>query len=371
MLGAFCKAPSTSENKQATTPLNEEQIITNIMEKRLMELSPKGMFSFLWITLAYFFLPSLLFSQSSTRYEYTAPKMGTEFRLVLYAPTKEIADKAAEAAFNRVDKLNAIFSDYDASSEVSRLSISAGTGQEVPVSKELWEVLLLAQEVAQKSKGAFDVTIGPVSKLWRRAIRQQAYPNLIQLEEAKEKVCYKHLQLNAKSHSVRLKKKDMRLDLGGIAKGYTVDEICKILQQYGIQTALIDGGGDIFGHGSPPDAAGWKVQMLSRQTRSLNLDYFDKETKNWSSQKEQEKVAYLTNQAIASSGNTYKYLDWKGQRYSHIINPKTGVGVMHNDIINIQASSCALADAIASTLTVLSPKKGKKFLKKFKNVTLW
>jgi len=341
------------------------------MEKRIISSFLQGRALVFLLILSFLPPPHHLFSQTNNRYEYTEPKMGTEFKLVLYANDQTIADKAAEAAFQRVDELNAIFSDYEASSEVSRLSISAGSGEKVFVSKELWEVLSMAQDISKKSKGAFDVTIGPLSKQWRRAIRRQAYPDLQQLEDAKKKVCYKHLKLYPKEHSVLLKKAGMRLDLGAIAKGYTVDEVCKVLHQQGIATALIDGGGDIYGHGKPPNAAGWKVKMTSRHTRTPNLDYFDEEAKVWSNRIEQEIVLYLENYAIASSGKTYNFLNWDGEKYSHIINPKTGVGMTHNDIINVQAPSCALADALASTLSVLSPKRGKRFLKKFKNVTLW
>ena len=341
------------------------------MEKRIYRYFHLWKILCVYVVFPQFTLPHLLHTQTLEKYEYQQPKMGTEFRLVLYTTNKTIADKAAEAAFQRVDELNAIFSDYEASSEVSRLTMSAGTGQKVFVSKELWEVLSMAQDIASKSRGAFDVTIGPLSKLWRSAIRQQAYPDLQRLEDAQKKVCYKHLKLYSKEHSVLLKKSGMRLDLGGIAKGYTVDEVCKVLLDQGITTALVDGGGDIYGHGRPPDAAGWKVKFLARNTRTPNLDYFDEEAKVWSNRKEQEHVVYLDQMAIASSGKTFKHLDWNNKKFSHIINPKTGVGMTHNDIINVQAPSCALADAIASTLSVLPPKKGKKFLKKFKNATLW
>jgi len=341
------------------------------MKKRFYEHSLIGKILLLCLPLTYFCLPQYLHSQTLQRYEYDALKMGTKFRLILYASNEETAEKTAKVAFQRVDELTAIFSDYQADSEISRLSISAGTKQKVPVSKELWEVLTLAKEVSKKSRGAFDVTIGPLSILWRQAIKQKTYPNLIQLEEAKKKVGYKYLKLYPKTRSVSLKKKDMRLDVGAIAKGYTVDEVSKILLSQGITTALIDGGGDIYTLGTPPDASGWKIHVRSRRNRPLNLDYFDIDTKVWSTQQEQEKLVYLSHRAIASSGNTYKHLEWQGEKYSHIINPKTGVGMRHNDIINVEAPSCALADALSSTLSVLTPKRGEKFLKKFKNVILW
>ena len=320
-----------------------------------------------------FFITSstVLLSQSLDRFEYSEPKMGTEFRLVLYAPSQEKADQAAQAAFDRVDALNKILSDYDPSSELSRLSMTAGTGQKTMVGKDLWTVLTLAQSIAKKSKGAFDVTIGPLSKLWRRAIRQKAFPDNFAVAAAKEKVGYKQLKLDAKTNSVTLTKEGMRLDLGGIAKGYTVDAIWDVLKGHGIQNALIDGGGDIYAKGSPPDSQGWKVKMLSRKTRTPSLDFFEEETKDWSKKREQELVVYLENAAIASSGDIYKFLDFNGLKYSHIINPKTGLGLTHNEIVNIKAPNCALADALASALSVLNIKKGKRLMKKFPDCVLY
>ena len=310
-------------------------------------------------------LPLLLLSQTLERFEYTQAKMGTEFRLVFYTTDSIKANKTAAAAFQRIDALNQIFSDYEASSELSRLSISAGSGQKIPVSKELWEVLSMAQAISKKSKGAFDVTIGPLSKIWRRAIRQNQFPDKMALEAAQEKVCYKHLKLHPATRSVSLKKEGMRLDLGGIAKGYTVDEVYKVLKERGITRALIDGGGDIYAGMPPPDAGAWKVIYISKRTRTPSLDFFDPEAKTWTQRQENEKVVYLANKAIASSGNTYKFLEVDGVKYSHIIHPKTGLGLTHNDILNVEAPTCALADALASTVSVLSPKKGNRFLKKY------
>jgi len=312
-----------------------------------------------------FGLPFLLIGQTLQKFEYAQPKMGTEFRLVFYTTDSIKANKAAEIAFQRIDALNQIFSDYEASSELSRLSLSAGSGQKVQVSKELWEVLSMAQSISKKSKGAFDATIGPLTKIWRRAIRQNQFPDKMVLAAAKEKVCYKHLKLHPSTRSVSLTKEGMRLDLGGIAKGYTVDEVYKTLKEQGITRALIDGGGDIYAGMPPPDSGAWKVIYISKRTRTLSLDFFDPQSKTWTKRQENKKVVYLSNAAIASSGNTYKSLEIDGTKYSHIINPKTGLGLTHNDILNVQSLTCALADALASTVSVLSPKKGNRFLKKY------
>lgn len=341
-------------------------------EKRNYIHTQLGYWSIYCSTLLYFFAtPFFLQSQHLERYEYSEAKMGTRFHLVLYAPDSTIATQAAQAAFTRIDQLNKIFSDYDPSSEVSRLSTLAGSKQKVLVSKDLWTVLSMSQNMAKKSKGAFDITIGPLSKLWRRAIRQKLLPESISIENAKDKVCYKDLKLYPKDHSVRLKKEGMRLDLGGIAKGYTVDAVIEVLSNFNIMHALIDGGGDIYVKGSPPDSQGWKIKMLVRKTRTPSLDFFEADTKKWSNRKEYEQTVYLSNTAIASSGNTFKYLVIDKVKYSHIIDPSTGLGLTHNEMVNVQAPSCALADALASTLSVLSIKKGRRLLKKFPECVLY
>lgn len=280
------------------------------------------------------------FAQSLNRYEYSAYQMGTTFRLVFYAPADTLADIASKAAFERIAALNQIFSDYDPNSEVSQLSELAGSGQAIEVSDELWEVLNYAQKVSRKSKGAFDVSIGALSKLWRKAFRQQVFPKQADIEQAKTSVNYKAIKLYTKSQKVALTLKGMRLDFGGIAKGYAVDEAMKVLASRGIQSALVDGGGDILVTNAPPNKAGWQITT------------------------EKDTAQLLTNTAIATSGDRYRFLEHEGIRYSHIVHPKTGLGTMDKKQVTITANTCMKADALASACVVLKEKQGKKLARK-------
>lgn len=280
------------------------------------------------------------------RFEYTQPKMGTSFRIVLYASSAAVADSAAAAAFRRIDELNLIFSDYREDSEVSRLSATAGSGQKVAVSAELWEVLRFAHRLSIKSKGAFDVTVGPLSKLWRRAFRQQEFPGMTKIAEARAQVGYRYIRYFPDKRAVRLLKTGMHLDFGGIAKGYTVDAVCEVLRQHGIHQAVVDGGGDLYAGDPPPGSSGWEIGFLTEQDGKLPL----------------------ARRAIASSGSTYKYLEWNGRRYSHIIDPRTGFGVTETAIVNVAAPDCMQADAFASTLSVLNSKESFKLLRSFPQI---
>ena len=186
------------------------------------------------------------------RYEFSEFKMGTVFRLVFYASSESQANQLSRLAFEKIDRLNDIFSDYDERSEVSRLSFHAGSGKKIRVSNELWDVLSLSKTISAQSNGSFDITIGPASKLWRRAIRRNTFPEQKAIEQAQSLVNWKWLILDAEIQSAELVKDGMRLDLGGIAKGFTVDQVFELFESHGLTRVLIDGGGDIYVGDPPP-----------------------------------------------------------------------------------------------------------------------
>src|SRR5262245_8222824 len=169
------------------------------------------------------------------RYSYEEPHMGTRFGLLFYAPDEETANKASKADFARVAELNSIMSDYLATSEWMRLCAKA-VGGAVEVSDDLFFVLKRAGEVSKQSDGAFDVTVGPVVRLWRLARKTRRLPDAEKLKAARALVGWKMVELDEKQQTVKLKKAGMQLDLGGIAKGYAADEVLKVLKKFGITT---------------------------------------------------------------------------------------------------------------------------------------
>lgn len=309
-------------------------------------------FSLLSVLFFNFLCAPTAWSQELRRFEFSEPKMGTTFRIIFYADSVDKAKDAAKAAFARIDELNLIFSDYQENSEVSRLSQMAGNSAKVPISSELWEVLKYSKQLSRKSRGAFDVSIGPLSKLWRRAFRQMEFPKLDRIQEAQSLVNYRDIKLYRKGPRAKLRREGMRIDLGGIAKGYTVDAVYRVLAARGLNRALVDGGGDIYAGDPPPGTSGWEVQILA------------------AGEGEEPKKIVLTRRAIASSGSTYKYLEWNGEKYSHIIDPRTGLGITETEIINVAAGSCMQADAFASTLSILNKLERSLLLDRFPNVAL-
>src|SRR5207302_797818 len=203
----------------------------------------------------------------SMRFEFSQPHMGTLFRIVLYAPDAESARAASDAAFRRIAELDDIMSDYQPASELMQLCARAG-GPPVGVSEDLFRVLAAAQDLAERSDGAFDVTVGPVVRLWRRARRRHELPDPDRLAKALELVGYQKVRLDPKARAAQLLKPGMLLDLGGIAKGYAADEALATLKRYGIESALVAGGGDMAVGSPPPGKAGWRIAIAPLEPQS-------------------------------------------------------------------------------------------------------
>jgi len=288
------------------------------------------------------------------RYEYERPEMGMAFRIVLYATNQVAGKEAAEAAFGRIKQLNDIMSDYDEDSELSRLSKTSGQSREVPVSEDLWLVLNRAQDLATKSDGAFDITVGPFVNLWRRARRQHQLPDPARVAQARQAVGYRLVRLNSERKAVELTAPDMKLDLGGIAKGYAIDEALKVLHNHGIAQALVEGGGDVAVSNPPPGKQGWRFELSS-------LDVTNAPSKRF---------LLLTNIAISTSGDLYQRLEIDGKRYSHIVDPHTGIGLTDHSLVNVIAPDSITADSLTKVVSVLGPEKGLSFIEQIPGVAV-
>src|SRR5262245_10833783 len=195
-----------------------------------------------------------------TPFTFPETHMGSQVQLTLYAADEASAKRGATAAFARVAELDGIMSDYRPTSELMQLCLKAGGGP-VPVSEDLFLVLSRAQEVSRRSGGAFDVTVGPVVKLWRRARKSFQLPDPDDLARARALVGYELVTLDPKARTVQLAKKGMQLDLGGIAKGYAADAALKVLKAHGCPRALVALSGDIVAGDPPPGEEGWKVGL--------------------------------------------------------------------------------------------------------------
>jgi FAD:protein FMN transferase len=298
----------------------------------------------LWLALA----PSGTAAEPAlTRFKYVEPHMGTRFEIILYAPDQATADAAKKAAFERIAALDRSMSDYRPTSELMQLCKKAGGGP-VKVSDDLVTVLTRAEEVSKLSDGAFDVTVGPLVRLWRRAKRTQELPDPKELAAAKALVGYRNVKLDAREKTVQLTKAGMLLDLGGIAKGYAADAAHAVLKKHGVTRALVAAGGDIAVTGPPPDTEGWSVGIAPLEGPDSKPS----------------RVLLLRDAAVSTSGDAERYVEINGKRYSHIVDPRTGLGLVGRMSATVVARNGLAADPLTKVVAILGAKRGLAIIDK-------
>lgn len=279
---------------------------------------------------------------AQNRFEFSHPQMGTIFRVVVYATDSFSAQNATKKAFARLDELNMTLSDYREDSEVNTLCRTAGSGQQVKISTDLWNMLQESVKAAKLSDSNFDVTIGPLTQLWRRMKRQKQLPTPAQISEAKTKIGIEKIVFNKANQSVMLTTKGMRLDFGGIGKGFAEDEMMKVLKENGIKSALIEAGGNIAVSNAPTDSPkGWEI--------IINKEKY-----------------FLKNCGISTSGDAYQFVEIDGKKYAHILDPKTGIGFAEPHQVSIIANDGTTSDWISTALYLMPKEEGKKLAKKLK-----
>lgn len=272
--------------------------------------------------------------------------MGTTVRVVLYAPSAERAERGRQAAFAVMKEVDDRMSDFKPESELSRLNQAAGKGPQ-RVSPPLLEVLKTSAWTADVSGGAFDVTVGPLVRLWRRSRKEKRLPTPEELAEARARTGAENLEIAG--DAVALKKDGMAIDLGGIAKGYACDRALAALKELGLTRALIDAGGGMALGDPPPDKPGWRIGLLGDPSRIL----------------------VLKNCGVSTAGDVEQFVEIDGKRYSHIIDPATGLGLTNQAMATVIAPTGLLSDALDTPICVLGPERGFRMASGVAGVEAW
>lgn len=277
------------------------------------------------------------------RYEYNFVAMGMKYLIVVYAPDQTTAASALEEAEASVHRLDRIMSDYNTESELSQLCEHAKPGQPVKLSPVLYEVLDHSLELSRQTNGAFDITVGPVITLWRTARRTKKLPAAETLAQAKSRVGWEAVKLDAMNRTAELTREGVELDLGGIAAGFACDKVLAILRAHGLPRALIEASGDILVGDPPPDREGWKITVtgLAGGTQDVGA-----------------RTITLSNASVTTSGDARQFVEINGQRFSHIVDPKTGLGLSRRSSTTVIAPTGWQADSYAIAVNVLGEEAG-------------
>jgi thiamine biosynthesis lipoprotein len=274
--------------------------------------------------------------------------MGTSVEIAVSQTQAAKAEEVMEAAFREVQRIDFLMSNYREDSEISRVNRDAGK-KETKVSPEMLRMIERAIEFSSLSEGAFDITIGPVFRLWN--FREGKFPEEKNLRENLKKVGYRQIKIDRSRSSIFLQEEGMEIDLGAIAKGYAADSASAVLKEKGIENFLVNAGGDLKVSGSKEKGVPWIVGIQHPRLPS-------------------KMVAKLSPRqaGVATSGDYKKFFIERGERYHHLLNPSTGTPARECQSVTVMAPSAMAADALATAVFVLGPKKGLALVERMNDV---
>jgi thiamine biosynthesis lipoprotein len=242
------------------------------------------------------------------RFEESIDAMGTTITVVVYGQDRFKLQAAVESSLEEAKRLEELLSNYRPDSEWSRVNRSAASGP-VPVSEELFNLLAACQRYSEASEGAFDITVGPLMKVWGFYKGSGRFPHRAEIKGVMTRIGYRNIELDRQAQTVRFRRRGIELDPGGVGKGYAVDRMAQILRDSGVSCGLITAGSSsIYAIGVPPtDSRGWHLAI--RHPKDARKTVED---------------VYLKDESMSTSGNYEKFFRANGRLYSHIMDPRTG-----------------------------------------------
>lgn len=277
----------------------------------------------------------VIFSLLVDTRERAAFKMGTFIRIKLSGFKWQDFNSAFSRAFSAIDDVSGMADMYDEKSLISRLNREAFK-KPVAVNDELFFLIRDSKVISEQSNGAFDITVAPLVELWRPFKNRDSIPDKESIKSALALVGSEKIVLNERNKTVFFKKKNMKIDLSAIAKGYAVDKAIEAVRDSGFKSGIINAGGDLFCLGKKDFLFFWRVGIQDPDEKEDIVD-----------------ILRISDKAVATSGGYEQYFAYKGTDYTHLIHPNTGYPVesIHTSV-TVTADRCFLADAIATAVSV-------------------
>ena len=273
--------------------------------------------------------------------------MGSSFNIIFYHTDSAEAVLLAKKCHLIVDSLNNSFSDYSSESEVGKLALQTNQ-TDIKVSGELFSMIIRSEDAWKRSGKTFDITIGALTQVWRKAKKENRFPSEAEIEAAKGLSGFKNIIINERSKTISFKKPGIRFDFGGIVPGYVAQRVMDFLKTKNVNIALVDASGDIVMSDAPPGKDGWTIGINLPENENEILD----------------KKLELKNFAVSTSGDVYRYTIHNGIKYSHIIDPRTGYGVTSQRNITVITKYGTDADWLATACSILPIKNALSLAKK-------
>lgn len=275
--------------------------------------------------------------------------MGTIVSVTVFSPDGEASARAIEAAFDEIARVEALTTRYSPESEISRInSLEGERAGAIPVNPEVVRVVRTSLAISELSGGAFDVTVAPLVDLWQFE-EDGVIPSQEAIEAVLPLIDYTRVHADAHGASLTLPS-GIRVDLDAIAKGYAVDRAVAVLEEQGVESAIVDAGGDVGLLGAPPRAEGWRVGVKHPRSGGLLG------------------VLTLDGGAVATSGDYQRYTTVEGRRFHHILDPSTGYPASGVVSVTVSAETAVDADGLATAVFVMGSERGMGLVEKLPGV---
>ena len=283
---------------------------------------------------------SIFILSAQKSYSESSILMGSSFEITVVAEDEDFAKESLAIAKKEIIRIENLISSWDQKSETSRINRNAGIAA-VEVSKELFDLIFRAQQISKLSSGAFDLTFAAIDKLWNFDGRESEMPNPDTLKASVFNIGYQLIELDKESLTVFLPKKGMKIGFGAIGKGYAADRAKQLLVERGVLGGIINASGDMNTWGTKPNGSSWTIGIVNPMNNKKVFSWFS-----------------LEHNAVVTSGDYEKFTQINGRRYSHIIDPRTGIPSQGIVSCTVFAGKAELADAIATAIFVMGVESG-------------
>jgi thiamine biosynthesis lipoprotein len=277
--------------------------------------------------------------------------MGNRFEITVVGDDRLWADKRIDDAVEEIKRIEKLFTTFDESSQTNLINRNAGIAP-VKVDREVYDLIERSKKISTLTQGAFDITYGSIDKrLWNFDKTMTSLPDAQTAKKLVRLINYRNVILDEKNCSVFLKEKGMRIGFGGIGKGYAAEKAKSLLQQKGVKSGIINAAGDLTAWGHQPNGKPWTIGIADPDTKRQAFSFLE-----------------ITNTSIATSGNYEKFVLIDGKKYSHTIDPKTGLPVRGIKSVTIICPNAEIADAMATPVMIMGIKTGLDMLNQIKGI---
>ncbi len=276
--------------------------------------------------------------------------MGSRYDITVLATDQAEADRYIDMAASEISRIEQVISDWKEDTEVAEINRQAGI-KPVKVSDELINLIIRSNLISELTNGAFDISYASMDKIWKFDGSMTRMPTPEEIKQSVARIGFRHIIPDKENLTVFLEQKGMKIGFGAIGKGYSADKARELLEAHGVKGGIINASGDLTTWGTQPDGSPWMVGITNPLNENKVFSWFP-----------------LSNNAVVTSGNYEKYVEFNGKRYTHIIDPRTGYPASGLTSVTIFAPKAELADALATAVFVMGKEVGLDFVNQMKQI---